>query len=106
MSYFTAIPGPVDSTTSLTNGRFVPHIFLNTSLSITQRYNGQMGEPQVLILVKIDHKCSKFPFVSDFMAISGSVESLVDGLYVSDMVLNAPLSITKIKIRFELLMNQ
>ena len=50
-----------------------------------------MGELQVLIFVKIDQKCSKFPLASDFMAISGSVDSttsLVDGLYVPNMVLN------------------
>ena len=37
-------------------------------------------------------KCSKFPLASDFMAISGSVDSttlsLVDGFYVPIMVLN------------------
>ena len=46
---------------------------------------------QVLIFVKIDQKCSKFPLASDFMAISGSVDSttnLANGLYVPHMVLN------------------
>ena len=51
-----------------------------------------MGEPQVLIFVKIYQKCSKFPLSSDFMAISGSVDSttsLADGLYVPHIGYNA-----------------
>ena len=50
-----------------------------------------MGELQVLICVEIDQKCSKFPLASDFMAISGSVDSttsLVYGFYIPHMVLN------------------
>ena len=42
-----------------------------------------MGKPQVLIFVKIDQKYSNLPLASDFMAISGSVDStksLVDSL--------------------------
>ena len=41
--------------------------------------------------VKIDHKCSKFPLTSDYIAISGSVDSttsLVDSFYVPHMVFN------------------
>ena len=34
-----------------------------------------MGELQVLIVVKIAQKCSKFSLASDFMAISGSAEA-------------------------------
>ena len=34
-----------------------------------------MGEPQVIIFVKIDQKCSKLPPVSYFTAIPGSVDS-------------------------------
>ena len=44
-----------------------------------------MGEPQALVFVKLNQKCSKFPLASDFKAISGSVDSttsLVDGFYV------------------------
>ena len=44
-----------------------------------------------LFLKKIDQKCSKFPLASDFMAISGSVDStksLVYGFYIPHMVLN------------------
>ena len=50
-----------------------------------------MGELKVLIFVKLDQKCVKFPLASDFMAISGSVDStacIVDGFYVPHMVLN------------------
>ena len=49
----------------------------------------QMGELQVLIFVKTDQKCSKLPLASDFMAMSGSVDSttsLVDGFYVLHMI--------------------
>ena len=91
MCDFTAISWSVDSNTSQANGFYVPHMVLNTSLSITQRSNGQMGEPQVLIFVKIDQKFFKFPFASDFIAISGSVDntaSLLDGFYVPHMVSN------------------
>ena len=50
-----------------------------------------MGELQVFIFVKIDQKCSKFPLASDYIAISGSVDSttsLVDSFYVPHMVFN------------------
>ena len=67
------------------------HTVLNTSYSITQQSNGKMGELQVLIFVKIDQKCSKFPLTSDYIAISGSVDStpsLVYSFYVPHMVFN------------------
>ena len=56
-SDFTAVSGSVDSTTSLANDFFVPHMVLNTSSSIHRRSNQQMGEPQVLTFVKIYQKC-------------------------------------------------
>ena len=50
-----------------------------------------MGEPEVLIFVKIDQNCSKFSLASDFTTISGSVDSttsLTNGFFVLHMVLN------------------
>ena len=58
------------------------------------KYHTAMGRWEsyrYFFFMKIDQKCSKFPLTSDFMAISGSVDStlsLVYGLYVSPMVSN------------------
>ena len=53
---------------------------------------GRWESYKYLFFVKIDQKCSKFPLASDFVAISGSVDSttsLVYSFYVTHiMVLN------------------
>ena len=42
---------------------------------------GRWESCKYLFFVKIDQKCSKFPLASDFMAISGSVDSTTSLVY-------------------------
>ena len=70
----------------------------------------ELGELQVLIFCEVDQKCSKFPLASDYMAISGPVDSttsLVYGFYVPPIVFFKPRYsrfkvATGLKVRFKI----